>query len=71
MLQRYYNAISIHIVYLMHCSDHQLDYEKKSAKITWLRCKICRNVFGWLEDNREMIEGKVTRLSYSEKRTLR
>jgi hypothetical protein len=55
----------------MHCSDHQLDYEKKSVKITWLRCKICGNVVGWLEDDRQMIEGKATRLSYSEKRTLR
>ena len=44
----------------MHCSGHQLDYEKKSVKITWLRCKICGNVLGWLEDDRQLIEGKVT-----------
>jgi hypothetical protein len=55
----------------MHCSYHQLDYEKKNIRITWLRCRICGNVYGWLEDNRPIIEGKAARLSYSEKRTLR
>jgi hypothetical protein len=68
----YKGIIMPYILYnLMHCSGHQLDYEKKSVKITWLRCEICGNVLGWLEDDRQMIEGKVTRLSYSEKRTLR
>ncbi|HZA06682.1 MAG TPA: hypothetical protein VE619_03175 [Nitrososphaeraceae archaeon] len=55
----------------MLCSHHVIDYEKKSMKITWLRCKICGNVFGWLEDDRQKIEGKVVRMSYSEKIRLR
>ena len=55
----------------MRCSHHILDYEKKSVRITWLRCKICGNIFGWLEDDRQKIEGKVVRMSYSEKIRLR
>ena len=47
----------------MRCSHHILDYEKKSVRITWLRCKICGNIFGWLEDDRQKIEGKVVRMS--------
>lgn len=61
----------VNILDLMRCSHHVLDYEKKSMKITWLRCKTCGHVFGWLEDDRQKIEGKVVRMSYSEKIRLR
>jgi hypothetical protein len=61
----------VNILDSMRCSNHVLDYEKKSMKITWLRCKICGNIFGWLEDDRQKIEGKVVRMSYSEKIRLR
>jgi hypothetical protein len=53
-----------------YCS-HILEYEKKSIKITWLRCKRCKCVIGWLEDDRQKIEGKPMKLSYSEKRMLK
>lgn len=44
---------------------------KKSSKITWLRCIKCKCVIGWLEDNRQRIEGKVVKLSYAEKEVLK
>jgi ribosomal protein L34E len=56
---------------MRNCISHVLDYEKKSQKITWLRCIECGTVVGWLEDNRPVIEGKVVRLSYKEKESLR
>ena len=49
-----------------YCS-HRLEYEKKSMKITWLRCSRCNSIVGWLEENRLRIEGKPVKLSYSEK----
>ena len=55
---------------IRYCS-HVLKYEKKSNKITWLRCVICNSVIGWLEDDRKKIEGKVVRLSLKEKELLR
>ncbi|MGH9972916.1 MAG: hypothetical protein ACRD93_03355 [Nitrososphaeraceae archaeon] len=55
---------------LRYCS-HIIDYEKKSSKITWLRCIKCKCVIGWLEDNRQRIEGKVVKLSYAEKEALK
>jgi hypothetical protein len=61
----------VSILDLMRCSHHVLDYEKKGMKITWLRCKICGHIFGWLEDDIQKIEGKVVRMSYSEKIRLR
>jgi hypothetical protein len=48
-----------------------LKYEKKSNKITWLRCINCNGIIGWLEDDRKKIEGKVVRLSHKEKELLR
>jgi hypothetical protein len=54
-----------------NCIYHILDYEKKSQKMMWLRCVECGTVVGWLEDNRLVIEGKVVRLSYREKESLR
>ena len=53
-----------------YCS-HILNYERKSNKLIWLRCITCHNVIGWLEDDRQKIEGKVTRLSYKEKELLK
>ena len=53
-----------------YCS-HVLKYEKKSNKITWLRCMNCNSVIGWLEDDRKKIEGKVVRLSQRDKELLR
>jgi alkylated DNA nucleotide flippase Atl1 len=53
-----------------YCS-HVLKYEKKSNKITWLRCINCNSIIGWLEDDRKKIEGKVVRLSNKEKELLR
>lgn len=53
-----------------YCS-HSLDYEKKSAKITWLRCRKCNCVVAWLEDTRQRVEGKPVKLSYIEKEMLK
>jgi hypothetical protein len=53
------------------CRLHVLDYEKKSYRMTWLRCILCGTVVGWLEDNSRMVEGKVVRLTYKEKEKLR
>jgi hypothetical protein len=53
-----------------YCS-HILDYEKKGNRITWLRCIKCKQIVGWLEDNRKKVEGKVVKLSYTEKKALR
>ena len=53
-----------------YCS-HIVEFEKKSIKITWLRCKRCKCVIGWLEDDRQKIDGKPVKLSYSEKRMLK
>lgn len=52
---------------MRYCRSHVLDYEKKSQRITWLRCVRCYEVVGWLEDNTPIIEGKVIPLSYKEK----
>jgi hypothetical protein len=49
-----------------YCS-HVLKYEKKSNKITLLRCINCNSIIGWLEDDRKKIEGKVVRLSHKER----
>jgi hypothetical protein len=48
-----------------------LDYEKKSNRMTWLRCILCGTVVGWLEDYTPLVEGKVVRLAYKEKEKLR
>lgn len=42
-----------------NCRSHVLDYEKKSRRMTWLRCLECGTVVGWLEDNTPIIEGKL------------
>lgn len=54
-----------------NCRYHVLDYEKKSQRMTWLRCVLCGTVVGWLEDNTPRVEGKVVRLNYKEKERLR
>ena len=54
-----------------NCRSHVLNYEKKSRRMTWLRCIECGTVVGWLEDNTPIIEGKVVRLSYKEKEKLK
>jgi hypothetical protein len=53
------------------CRSHVLDYEKKSQRMTWLRCILCGTIVGWLEDNTPRVEGKVARLDYKEKEKLK
>jgi hypothetical protein len=56
---------------MTNCRSHLPDYEKKSQRITWLRCIKCHDIVGWLEDNTPIIEGKVIPLSYKEKEKLK